>query len=186
MLHGTASARLVGPTASKAEVEVKDEVRFAFDGDAVVFSAESDLIYKEKGLKAFLDHETVNARNPCLKLLSKWFLEETVRITEMHMGSGCRRCVLVSNLTAALQQAHERVVHTFRVRDALAGGAHSCRTEPEVTNFQRAMGRPILFDDPKRRSLRLVPSAMYQALHPRHVILPSRSDAKIDLQGWGR
>lgn len=38
------------------------EVRIAFDGDAVVFGPESDTIYKEQGLDAFLEHETSKCR----------------------------------------------------------------------------------------------------------------------------
>ncbi|MGC4033245.1 MAG: 5'-nucleotidase [Tepidisphaeraceae bacterium] len=41
-----------------------DQIRIAFDGDAVVFSDESEQVYKEKGLAAFLDHERQNARRP--------------------------------------------------------------------------------------------------------------------------
>ncbi len=31
------------------------EIRIAFDGDAVIFSEQSEAIYKTKGLQAFLD-----------------------------------------------------------------------------------------------------------------------------------
>ena len=39
-------------------------VRFAFDGDAVIFSDESEKIYQESGLEAFADYEKTNARKP--------------------------------------------------------------------------------------------------------------------------
>lgn len=47
---GTAAARLGNPPDVDRGVDYDDEVRIAFDGDAVVFSPESDLVYKEKGL----------------------------------------------------------------------------------------------------------------------------------------
>jgi 5'-nucleotidase len=41
-----------------------DQIRIAFDGDAVLFSEESERIYQEHGLEAFLEHEAANARKP--------------------------------------------------------------------------------------------------------------------------
>jgi 5'-nucleotidase len=60
---GAAAARLGSPPANRIEI-AEDEVRIAFDGDAVVFSAESDQIYKDQGLAAFLAHEKDNATSP--------------------------------------------------------------------------------------------------------------------------
>lgn len=50
------------------------EIRIAFDADAVVFSDESELIYKQEGLEAFYENENANAENamnegPFAKLL---------------------------------------------------------------------------------------------------------------------
>jgi len=39
-------------------------VKFAFDADAVVFSEESEIIFKEKGLEAFRKHEKDNENVP--------------------------------------------------------------------------------------------------------------------------
>jgi 5'-nucleotidase len=41
-----------------------DQIRIAFDGDAVLFSDESEFIYKREGLPAFAEHERLNAKNP--------------------------------------------------------------------------------------------------------------------------
>lgn len=41
-----------------------DEIRIAFDGDTVLFSDESEKIYQEKGLDAFIEHEKANAKKP--------------------------------------------------------------------------------------------------------------------------
>jgi 5'-nucleotidase len=38
-----------------------NEIRIAFDADAVIFSEESELIYKKKGLDSFIEHEQRNA-----------------------------------------------------------------------------------------------------------------------------
>ena len=42
----------------------KHRVKIAFDGDAVLFSDESEKIYKEKGIEAFIAHEKENAKKP--------------------------------------------------------------------------------------------------------------------------
>jgi 5'-nucleotidase len=40
------------------------QLRIAFDGDAVIFSDESEKIFQEKGIDKFFEHEKSNARNP--------------------------------------------------------------------------------------------------------------------------
>ncbi len=42
---------------SKPQNTTKDEIRLAFDGDAVLFSDESEKIYQEHGLEAFTENE---------------------------------------------------------------------------------------------------------------------------------
>jgi len=59
------------PSSSDAE-----ELRIAFDADAVLFSEESEAIFREQGLEAFLRHEAQNAdqmlaEGPYAKLLMK-------------------------------------------------------------------------------------------------------------------
>jgi 5'-nucleotidase len=39
-------------------------LRIAFDGDAVLFSDESERIYKQDGLEAFESNETLAAKQP--------------------------------------------------------------------------------------------------------------------------
>ena len=57
---GAAAARLGLVPKERQEME-EEEVRIALDGDAVVFSPQSDEIYKREGLLAFLKHEQENA-----------------------------------------------------------------------------------------------------------------------------
>lgn len=52
--HGVAAATLM---ASSTQSHNGDELRFAFDGDAVLFSDESERVYKEQGLEAFAENE---------------------------------------------------------------------------------------------------------------------------------
>jgi 5'-nucleotidase len=87
----------------------ENEIRIAFDADAVVFSEESEAIYKEKGLDAFLENEKVNARQALpegpfgklLKTLSKIKAKD----------SSLLRIAIV---TARNSPAHKRVILTLR------------------------------------------------------------------------
>lgn len=40
------------------------QIKIAFDGDAVIFSDESERIYQAEGLQAFAEHERKNAQSP--------------------------------------------------------------------------------------------------------------------------
>jgi len=60
---GSAAAKLGNAPLTILDDE-PGEVRIAFDGDAVLFSPESDEIYKQHGLEAFLKHETQKATEP--------------------------------------------------------------------------------------------------------------------------
>jgi len=67
-----AAARLV-PVSQSWERATDDEVRIAFDGDAVVFSAESDEIYKQHGIEHFANTNRRMPRNRCTAVHSANF-----------------------------------------------------------------------------------------------------------------
>lgn len=93
-----------------------EQIRIAFDGDAVLFSAESEKIYQDQGLDAFLKHEQANAQKPLpegpfaklLKTLS--YLQFDLNADET-TGDAPIRTALV---TARNSPAHERVIRTLR------------------------------------------------------------------------
>ncbi|KRB92881.1 5'-nucleotidase [Noviherbaspirillum sp. Root189] len=95
--------------------EELDQIRIAFDGDAVIFSDESELIYQTQGIEAFEDHERENALKPLpegpfarlLKALS--YIQNN--FTSPDGRSGPIRTALV---TARSSPAHERVIRTLR------------------------------------------------------------------------
>ena len=60
---GVPAAR-VYPQSARASDAHPDEVRIAFDGDAVLFSDEAESVYQREGLDAFTKHETVHALRP--------------------------------------------------------------------------------------------------------------------------
>ena len=64
--NGVAAATLV----SKATAEIDDgQLRFAFDGDAVLFSDEAEQVFKREGLDAFAASEDAARRRPLICLL---------------------------------------------------------------------------------------------------------------------
>ena len=120
------------------------QIRIAFDGDAVLFSDESEKIFKEQGLEAFEENERRNANNPLqagpfakfLKTLSelqKDFVQEEAPI----------RTALVTTRCAP---AHERVIRTLRAWNVridevfFLGGVHK-------KDVLQAFGAHIFFDD---------------------------------------
>jgi len=106
---GMAAATLL---PSQAGVKSSDELRFAFDGDAVLFSDASERIFKEQGLDAFTENEKKSAHQPLDPGPFKSFLEALQGLqSEFPSGECPIRTALV---TARAAPAHERVVRTLR------------------------------------------------------------------------
>ena len=104
---GTAAARL-GAGPGEFAGEPTDEVRFAFDGDAVVFSSESDQIFREHGLDRFLAHERENAKIPMSRgPFGKTFLPKLALLRERFMRPDGTSRVRVAIVTARNAPAHE-------------------------------------------------------------------------------
>lgn len=121
-----------------------DQIRIAFDGDAVIFSDEAERIYQEQGLTAFAEHERKNAEKPLpegpfakllktISLVQKKFPEDKMPI----------RTALV---TARNAPAHERVVRTLRAWDARIDEAFFLGGI-EKAEVLKAFGAHIFFDD---------------------------------------
>lgn len=137
-----------------------DRVKFAFDADAVVFSEESEQIYKEKGIEAFHKHESENEDVPLndgpfaelLRKLSKIqeFLPTTIELTPLR----------IAIVTARNAPSHMRVIKTLRhwgvyVDEAYFMGGLS------KDKVLKAFGAHIFFDDQETHlddSSKVVPS----------------------------
>ena len=107
---GIAAAVLYSPPEGFSPDE--NEIRIAFDGDAVLFSEESEIIYKEQGLEAFISHERRKAKEvlpagPFAKLL------KTLSLLQKRESSGAKKLQLAL-FTARSNATHERVIRTFR------------------------------------------------------------------------
>lgn len=113
---GIASARLYQKPENA--LEELGQIRIAFDGDAVIFSDESERIFQTRGIEAFEQHERENARRPLpegpfarlLKALS--FIQKNFKAPD-----GRARPIRTALVTARSSPAHERVIRTLRAWD---------------------------------------------------------------------
>lgn len=139
---GVAAATILPHTPISSEES--DMVKIAFDGDAVIFGAESEKVYQEGGLDAFIAHERENAKNPLSKGPFFKFLKIISEIQDTFpMESSPIRTALV---TARSFSTHERVLGTLegwgvRVDEAFFQGG--------VQKYEviKAFGADIFFDD---------------------------------------
>ncbi|UWR87765.1 5'-nucleotidase [Phaeobacter inhibens] len=173
---GTAAARLVNPPEVDLGTYYDEEVRIAFDGDAVVFSPESDQIYKDKGLGAFFEHEKKNAEKPMAVGPFGNFLKKLSKLREIHMTGGGASKVRIGIVTARNAPAHERVVYTLRAWGTPADEAHFVGTNSKAPILQ-AMDAHIFFDDQEKHVLgasSVVPAGHVPGPHnPDEPIIPA-------------
>jgi len=109
-LQSKVPAARVYPESTQAASRHADEVRIAFDGDAVLFSDEAELIFQKDGLDAFTQHETSKALQPLPPGPFKPLLEALHRLQNEKNSSIRIRTALV---TARSAPAHERAVRTL-------------------------------------------------------------------------
>lgn len=136
-----------------------DQIRIAFDGDAVIFSDESERIYQEYGLAAFSEHEANNARKPLpdgpfAKLL------RTISVVQQQFD-GSNIPIRTALVTARNAPAHERVIRTLRAWNVRIDEAFFLGGAPK-SEVLKAFGAHIFFDDQDAHTgpaSRLVPAA---------------------------
>ena len=132
-------------TGSTPELAPKGQIRIAFDGDAVLFSSDSERVFQRGGLEAFSDYEARKAdipmeEGPFAKFL-KTIAHIQARFTDQ--DSSPIRTALVTSRGAP---AHERAIKTLRqwgvrVDEAFFLGGVSKR------DVLSAFGAHIFFDD---------------------------------------
>jgi 5'-nucleotidase len=106
---GVPAAR-VFPHSARASDAHPNEVRIAFDGDAVLFSDEAEQVFQRSGLDAFQAHERDQASRPLAAGPFKPLLEALQRLQHA-AGSGMR--VRTALVTARSAPAHERAIRTL-------------------------------------------------------------------------
>ena len=121
-----------------------DQIRIAFDADAVVFSDESERVYKANGLESFLDHERQNARRP---LLDGPFAKLLRALSFLQSDPSFEKPpVRIALVTARNMPAHERVIRTLLAWNVRVDEAFFMGGVPK-TKVLEAFGPHIFFDD---------------------------------------
>lgn len=107
---GHAAAR-VYPESAKAAERYPEEVRVAFDGDAVLFSDEAERVFQRDGLDAFQQHESEHARRPLLPGPFKPLLQGLHRLQSA--AASLPVSIRTALVTARSAPAHERAIRTL-------------------------------------------------------------------------
>ena len=156
--NGVAAAKILHSNENIHNIS-NEQVRIAFDGDAVLFSEESELVYKNNGLDAFIEHEKLNKDNPLeMGPFAKLLLTIAKIQAKFPTDKSPIRTALV---TARSAPTHERVIKTFnlwgvRVDEAFFLGG------TDKYEILQAFGADIFFDDQDvhlNLSSNVVPSA---------------------------
>jgi 5'-nucleotidase len=106
---GVPAAR-VFPHSKRASAAHPNEVRIAFDGDAVLFSDEAERVFQRDGLDAFQNHERDHSATPLAPGPFKPLLEALHRL-QRAPAQGMR--VRTALVTARSAPAHERAIRTL-------------------------------------------------------------------------
>ena len=140
--HGIAAATIL---PAKALQQRSDQLRIAFDGDAVIFGDEGERVSREQGVAAFGQHERDRAHEPLSGGPFKGFLS-ALHDLQAAFPPGKDAPIRTALVTARSAPAHERVIRTLRewgvrLDEALfLGGRHK-------GPFLEAFGADIFFDD---------------------------------------
>lgn len=144
---GFAAATIL-PSASAPMAESNPaQLRIAFDGDAVLFSDDSERIYKRDGLDAFQNNETLTAKQPLPGGPFKNFLA-MLHLIQLDYPADTSP-IRTALITARGAPAHERVIRTLRawnirIDEALFLGGK------DKGEFLKAFRADIFFDDQQK------------------------------------
>jgi 5'-nucleotidase len=157
---GIASAALIYEPPVGFEPETST-VRIAFDADAVLFSDESEQIYKTQGIDAFHANEKANERKAMAEGPHAKLLKMLSRI-QHKMQTGVELSPLrLAIVTARNSPSHMRVINTMREWDVYVDEAFFLGGISK-DKVLKAFKAHIFFDDQDahlKAAMKLVPSA---------------------------
>jgi 5'-nucleotidase len=139
--HGVAAATIL---PSKAPERSHDQLRIAFDGDAVIFGDESERVSQESGLAAFHSNESTRVNEPLSGGPFRGFLAALHELQQAFPAEDSP--IRTALVTARSAPAHERVILTLRewgvrLDEAMFLGGR------DKGPFLQAFGADIFFDD---------------------------------------
>jgi 5'-nucleotidase len=109
-LHAGFPAARVLVESVKASDAFPNEVRIAFDGDAVLFSDEAERVFQAEGLDAFQLHESRKAQLP---LPEGPFKPLLAALHRLQMAGNASMRIRTALVTARSAPAHERAIRTL-------------------------------------------------------------------------
>jgi len=108
---GFPAARVL-PESPRMASKYPNEIRIAFDGDAVLFSDEAERVFQKDGLQAFVGHETDNRNLPLADGPLKPLLSALHRLQKLADGAAPMH-IRTALVTARSAPAHERAIRTL-------------------------------------------------------------------------
>lgn len=135
---------------SKPEESNLSQLRIAFDGDAVIFSDESERVYQEQGVEGFIKNEQNAVFRPLSQGPFHSFLATLHKLQKKLPNKECP--IRTALVTARSIPSHERVIRTFRSWDIrideslFLGGM-------DKSEFLRVFNADIFFDDQEENCL---------------------------------
>lgn len=135
------------------------QIRIAFDGDAVLFTDESERLFQKSGLAAFEEHERKQAANPLPEGPFANFLKTISRIQKEFKGEQVP--IRTALVTSRCAPAHERVIRTLRAWDVRVDETYFLGGVSK-RDVLRAFDAQIFFDDQMLHALeaaQVVPAA---------------------------
>ena len=107
------TAAMVFPQSKQIAESNPDEIRIAFDGDAVLFSDEAEQVFQSKGLDAFVAHESKKVEIPLPPGPFKPLLEALHRLQNATKQEHHPMRIRTALVTARSAPAHERAIRTL-------------------------------------------------------------------------
>ncbi|XP_041715952.1 cytosolic 5'-nucleotidase 1A-like isoform X2 [Coregonus clupeaformis] len=146
--EGIAAATMF--TSGDEENQLSDrQLKVAFDGDAVLFSDESEIIFKQHGLDRFIEHEMKFEDTPLPKGPLKCFLEALVKLQRKFYAKNERvNCPIRTYLVTSRGEAYAgaRVLKTLRLWDLEIDDIRFLKGAPKGPVLQEIQPH-IFFDD---------------------------------------
>lgn len=142
---GVAAATILPAAHKMSPMHRHDQLRIAFDGDAVIFGDESERVSREGGLAAFAENERIRADEPLSGGPFRGFLDALHRLQKA-FPAGDASPIRTALVTARSAPAHKRVILTLREWGVRLDEALFLGGRPKGP-FLDAFGADIFFDD---------------------------------------
>ena len=111
--NGVAAGMILTGKQHANSNEAIGQIRIAFDGDAVLFSAEAERVFKQRGIDAFNEHEQSNVDKPLQKGPFANFLKTLSNLQNIYKTQE-QAPIRTALVTSRSVPAHERAIKTLR------------------------------------------------------------------------